>query len=277
MLHEILPHRFDNAYDLERTPAGHERMLVFLDNKVALIKTENEQYAIPSISDFELGQIKPYYLFSIDGVGYYTVMETPNSVDIKVSYEPFSIYREVENVIGFAITTAWHIYNWKKDNIYCGRCGEKMSDSTTERARVCPKCGNILYPRISPAVAVAILDGDRILLARNATGNFRKFALIAGYVEIGESFEETVRREVKEEVGLELDKIRYYKSSPWGSSGAEMIGFFATLKGSDKVTIQESELAEARWFTRDEIDKNLDEISLSYEMIARFRDGKEVL
>ena len=151
-----------------------------------------------------------------------------------------------------------------------------MVKSENERAGVVVKCGQIIYPTISPAVTVAITNEDKILLAKNAHGNFKKFALVAGFVEVGESFEETVKREVMEEVGLKVKNIRYYKSQPWAFSDTEMIGFFVELDGDDTVTIQESEIAEARWFSREELADGLSQVSLSYEMIEEFRCNRHL-
>ena len=148
-----------------------------------------------------------------------------------------------------------------------------MSKSSTERALICDSCSETIYVNISPAVAVAITNGDKILMARSVYGTFRRFALIAGYMEIGESFEDTIKREVMEEVGLKVKNLRFYKSQPWSVSDSLMIGFYADLEGDDTITCQESEIAEARWFNREEIDPDLSQISLSYEMIEQFRLG----
>ena len=139
---------------------------------------------------------------------------------------------------------------------------------------VCPACGNTEYPKICPAVIVAVTDGERILLARNAHGTYKRLALIAGFVEFGETFEDTVRREVMEEVGLRVKNIRYYKSQPWAFTDTEMIGFTAQLDGQGALTVQESELSEAGWYRRDEIPAADTTISIGQEMIERFRLGE---
>ena len=116
---------------------------------------------------------------------------------------------------------------------------------------VCPECKNIEYPKISPAVIVAVTNGNRLLLSRYARGGYRNYALIAGFAEVGETLEDTVRREVMEEVGLKVKNIRYYKSQPWSFSDSLLVGFFAELDGDDTITLEEEELAEAVWFERD--------------------------
>ena len=110
-------------------------------------------------------------------------------------------------------------------------------------------------------------------LDRYARGTYRRYALIAGYVEVGETFEECVRREVMEEVGLKVKNIRYYKSQPWSFSDSVMIGFTADLDGDDTIRLEEDELAEAGWFSRDEIVEYPPYISVGHEMMKAFKDG----
>ncbi len=110
-------------------------------------------------------------------------------------------------------------------------------------------------------------------MSRYARGTYRRYALIAGYVEVGETFEECVRREVMEEVGLKVKNIRYYKSQPWSFSDSVMIGFTAELDGDDTIRLEEDELAEAGWFTRDGIVEYPPYISVGHEMMKAFKDG----
>jgi len=150
-----------------------------------------------------------------------------------------------------------------------------MEDSAEERARCCPNCGQTVYPKISPAVIVAVTDGDRLLLTRYANRPFKSYALVAGFNEVGESIEDTVRREVMEETGLHVGNLRFYRSQPWVFTDSLLMGFFADLQGDDRIRLQESELAEAGWFCRSELPTDHSEISLTGEMIERFRMGQE--
>ena len=142
----------------------------------------------------------------------------------------------------------------------------------------CPACGNLVYPTISPAVIVAVTHGDRLLLTKyspkNRPGSTRNYALIAGFAEIGEPLEDTVRREVMEEVGLPVKNLRFYKSQPWSFSGCLLSGFYCDLDSEDEtVTLQEDELGEGIWFDRAELPEGVSPISLTWEMIDRFRRG----
>ena len=177
----------------------------------------------------------------------------------------------------FAAITAVQLWRWRQSRQFCGRCGAKTEDSKIERALVCPVCGQTEYPKISPAVIVAITNGDKLLMSRYRVNHstYRGYALIAGFVEIGETFEETVRREVMEEVGLKVKNIRYFKSQPWAFTDTEMIGFFAELDGDDKIRLQEDELSEAGWYTREEIPDDARLISVGTEMKMYFKYGPD--
>ena len=172
----------------------------------------------------------------------------------------------------FAAITAYHIYGWYRDNHFCGRCGCPTVHDSKERMVRCTSCGNMIFPKICPAVIVAVTDNDRILLTKYTGRMYRNYALIAGFNEAGETLEQTVEREVMEEVGLKVKNIRYYKSQPWGLSGSLLSGFFCELDGDDKITLQEDELSLGTWVKADELDLEDDGISLTREMIIKFRD-----
>ena len=134
----------------------------------------------------------------------------------------------------------------------------------------------MIFPRIAPAAIIALTHGDKLLLSRYANRPVRRHSLLAGFIEIGETAEEAVAREVMEEVGLRVKNIRYYKSQPWGIAGNLSVGYFCDLEGEDEtVTLDEAELAMAEWFSREEIPDEDEGISLTGEMIRVFREGRE--
>ena len=137
----------------------------------------------------------------------------------------------------------------------------------------CPACGQREYPKLNPAVIVAVTEGDKLLLTKYAGRAYTKYALIAGYTEIGETVEETVQREVMEEVGLKVKNIRYYKSQPWSFTDTLLMGFFVEVDGDDTIRLDENELQVAKWCSREEIPEN-DGISLTREMMEVFKNGK---
>ena len=171
------------------------------------------------------------------------------------------------------LITAHHLSVWYARHRFCGACGGETHVAETERALVCGQCGLIVYPTILPAVIVAVTDGGRLLLARNARGVWKHYSLLAGFVEVGETAEQAVRREVLEEAGLRLKNIRYIASQPWGISQSLMLGFTAELDGPPTLTLQESEIAEARWFRPEEVPRNDSTVSIAFDLMERFRTG----
>ena len=136
---------------------------------------------------------------------------------------------------------------------------------------------NIVYPKISPAVIVGIInDKGQILVTKYAHGHYQSYALVAGFCEIGETIEETVKREVKEETGLDITDIQYYKSQPWSFSSTLLLGFWCKAQGDTPIQMDENELRVARWADRDEAINSLDDASLTTEMIQYYKQGKVV-
>ena len=125
------------------------------------------------------------------------------------------------------------------------------------------------------AVIIALVHGNRILLSKYAGREYKNFALLAGFVEYGETLEDTVRREVMEEVGLKVGKMVYYKSQPWSFSDSLLLGFSCRVCGSDNITLQEDELSFAGWFKKEDVPENNSNVSLTNEMIQRFRRGEK--
>ena len=137
-----------------------------------------------------------------------------------------------------------------------------MEESKSERALVCPSCENTVYPRINPAVIVAVRDGERLLVTQYAGRPYKNYALIAGFAETGETIEETVLREVKEETGITVKNPEFYKSQPWGFSDSLLFGFFCDLDGTDELTVDKTELETALWVQREDLPDDEETVSL---------------
>jgi NAD+ diphosphatase len=142
---------------------------------------------------------------------------------------------------------AQQLLDWERDHRYCGRCGTQMDVDLQERAMRCEPCGTINYPRIAPCVIVLVTRGEELLLARNANFPQPMYSTLAGFIEAGESVEETLIREVREEVGVEVDNLRYFRSQSWPFPNQLMLGFFADHAGGD-IVVDGVEIADARWF-----------------------------
>jgi len=147
---------------------------------------------------------------------------------------------------------AAQIVEWDRNHRFCGRCGTPTVDAPGERARACPECGLLAYPRLAPAVIMLVeRDDGRALLARNANFPAGMFSCLAGFVEPGETLEHAVRREVMEEVGLAVGDVEFRGSQPWPFPHQVMIGFGARYVSGD-IAIDGTEIVEAQWFTRDD-------------------------
>lgn len=214
------------------------------------------------------------YLFTIDDDEFFLVNELA-SVPTGFYMEKIAVLvNRDDHYPQFAAVTGRQLYDWYRDRKYCGRCGRPLKKDTKEHMLYC-ECGQIEYPKISPAVIVAVTNGSKILLSRYSGRNYTRFGLTAGFCEIGESVENTVCREVMEEVGLHVKNIRFYKSQPWSFSNSVLIGFFCEVDGSDSITIDTNELAEAVWVERKDIPtEERGGNSLTEEMINFFRDNK---
>ena len=154
--------------------------------------------------------------------------------------------------ISSSAARALGIINWHHVTRFCSRCGASLVDSTTEIARICPGCKAIVYPRLSPAVIVAVEKDGKILLARHSERNQDMYSCLAGFLEHGETLEECVAREVYEEAHLEIQNIRYVGSQSWPFPDQFMIAFRADWKAGE-ISVDPSELLEAHWFDKDHL------------------------
>jgi NAD+ diphosphatase len=164
---------------------------------------------------------------------------------------------------------AFQILNWDRTHRYCGRCGSATEPAATERARVCPDCDLQAFPRLSPAIIVLIHRGDQFLLARSPRFPKGMYSIIAGFVEPGESLEDAVAREVREEVGVEVDDIRYFGSQSWPFPHSLMLGFTARHAGGE-IRIDKEEIEDAGWYTVHDHPKLPDGASISRRIIDSF-------
>ncbi len=261
MIHETNEF-FDNSY-AEIIPNSDDYVICVENGKV-LVSYVGEKIIFPTIKDVEKVSV---YLFSLGAKRFFLGSCKKFGA---FGYVDFSTLRDsADKDSAFAAVTGVQLHSWYEKHTFCGKCSAVMRHSKVERALVC-SCGNVVYPQISPAVIVAVTHNGRICLTKYNRG-YAKWALVAGYNEVGETVEQTVHREVFEEVGLRVKNLRYYKSQPWGFSSSMLLGFFCEVDGNSVLKVDGDELKEAKWFLPDEIDFDNDGVSLTREMIAEFK------
>ena len=276
MIQDIEPYHLDNQY--RPVPPDGDSYAMYYEEHAVLARRTESGIEFPRFRELERLNDDVYgdavYLFSVNEERYYLVREINREPLSEFTMENTEIFRRVlPQHHAFAGITGYQLYNWYTNRRYCGRCGSLMEPSDKERMMHCDACGNMEYPKICPAVIVGVTDGDRLLMSKYAGRTYKNYALIAGFTEIGETVEQTVAREVMEEVGLKVKKIRYYKSQPWAFTDTLLMGFYCELDGSDAIRLDENELAVAEWFTREEIPEPVSQESLTNEMILRFKNG----
>ena len=293
MIQDIAPHKWDITYK-NIQPDPDSRVLFFSAGQLLVL--EDMQPAgeadtvitidFPRYSDISADVEKSnsntqyQYLFELDGCSFFRVALAHSSKEhiLEVTGGKFIGRNYLRGVqpkeLVLAAITGFHLDGWYEKNHFCGRCANSLIPDAKERMLRCPVCGNMVYPRINPAVIVAVTNKDKLLLTKYNGRAYKKYALVAGFNEIGESFEETVRREVMEETGLRVKNIRYYKSQPWGFTDNILAGYFCEVDGNDNIKVDTEELSVAKWVPREQIPTSLEELSLTNEMISVFRLDK---
>ena len=279
MIQDLGKRKMHNQYE-NRKPKSGDRVFCFEDNKILVSRKADGSLIVPTAEAFSESTVQ--YLFRIDEEGCFLLREGVKK-EITELQKTGYFWESVRNLrdlsckeLAFGAATAHHLYQWYRDSRYCGRCGHATVHDQRERMLRCPVCGNAIYPKIAPAVIVGVISGDRILVTKYNGRVYKKYALIAGFTEIGETAEETVAREVMEEVGLRVKDITYYKSQPWGTDCNLLLGFFCRLDGDDTITMDREELSVAEWISREELKVRDDGISLTREMMRVFQEGEIV-
>lgn len=271
MIQDIAPAVFDGRYGEKNvTPASG--VFCFRKGDVLLCFDQT----IPKQEQLSGWASDYIYLFAIDGKDYFLCTPGESAPPTDLVWRNRRELRRLtpmdQTLAGF---TAWHLAHWYRDNRFCGRCGSVMRRERRERKLICPDCGCRVYPRINPSVIISVYDGNRLLMARYANRPINWYVLLAGFIEVGETAEQCVAREVWEEVGLRVKSIRYYGSQPWGLTGGLSLAYTAELDGADTLRVDREELAEARWFDRTEVPVNKrDQASITQDMVRAFAEGR---
>jgi len=247
---------------------------VFSNNKI-LLKEQGNSIGIPlakRVEDLSVLPVRRQFLGTLHGCPCYSAeVEQDSGIPEGTFFQDlFTIYGLLTEELYLLAGRASQIVKWDQEHQYCSRCGAPTEEMDNERAKRCPVCGLLSYPRLSPAVITAVLKDDKILLAHSR--NFPKdlYSIIAGFVEPGENLEECVKREIKEEVGIEVKNIKYLTSQPWPFPNSLMIGFTAEYD-SGEIKVDNVEITDAGWFSLHDLPQLPPEMSIARKIIDAWR------
>lgn len=260
--------------DEEKTASTAASHWFIFQGSSLLVAKDDEAIQVPltqDIGSFGITTQRAHYLGSADGnpckaVEVSSGITAPNGW----SFEAIrSLFGRIGDGFFSVAARALEVLEWDRTHRFCGTCGAATTLKHGERARECPACGQLSYPRISPAVIMAVVRDERILLARARRFPPGLYSVLAGFVEPGETLEECVAREVREETGVEVKNISYFGSQPWPFPHSLMIAFTAEYAGGE-IQIDESELVEAGWYAADALPDIPDPITVARRLIDWF-------
>jgi NAD+ diphosphatase len=266
------------AFELRALPLPQEKEPGFwfiFHKDTLLVEKKNDKVSIPFFDDISRLNVPLYnilYLGRLDLHPCFAVeYPNPDSCSENLSFTGLrQLFNVLEEDLFWLAARAYHLISWDKNSSFCGRCGEKTLPHETEHAKACPRCGMMTYPKISPAIIVAITKDDKILLAESNRFTSKFHSVLAGFVEPGENLEECVVREVMEEVGIRVKNIAYFGSQPWPFPDSLMLGFTAEYAGGE-IHIDPTELSSADWFAADSLPEIPGPISIARRLIDNFK------
>ena len=264
--------RRDDAWQGERLGDPRTRVLPMFGLKVlADLESEPRLAWLPPGDIPDVETFQPLFLGLHDNRAHFAVEAEGQDRGHLDYVEVRSIGRDIARIDAGMAAYARALVHWRAKHLHCGACGRMTRPTEGGHARHCDGCGLDSFPRTDPAVIVLVSDGDRCVLGRSARIPAGIYSTLAGFMEPGESMEQTVAREVFEEVGIEVDTVRYRSSQPWPFPQSLMLGFQATAR-YQPLKLQEDEIEDARWFTREELlDPGKRPVQLpNTDSIARF-------
>jgi len=269
---------FEPGFDGQEKEDATIYWLLFKKNKFLVLENEGK-FALPDIDLYklEIKTVRRQYIGQVDGRSCYAAELSPDTM-IPEGMSFCDLRRLLDQIpadLFSLVGRANQIMHWDRNHQYCSRCGTQTENKKDERAKLCPSCGFVNYPRISPAIIVAITRGQEILLARGSRFQTAFYSVLAGFVEPGETFEECVQREVEEEVGLKVKNIKYFSSQPWPFPDSLMVGFTAEYDSGD-LNIDQREILDAGWYTADQLPLIPSTGSIARQLIDWFIQTKGI-
>jgi NAD+ diphosphatase len=266
---------FEPAFKFPAAVSAEALWFVYHQDRL-LLKRHDRRRHIPHTGDIQRGTLQPthtQYLGELNGRECYAA-DLP---DIQPDLDGFELvglretFGHLDEELIWIAGRANQLVDWNRNHQFCGQCGQPTQDRPEERAKICPSCGLTNYPRLSPAVIVAVIRNDKLLLASNKRFKSAFFSVLAGFVEPGETLEECVAREIKEEVGIGVKNIRYFGSQPWPFPNSLMVGFLADYD-SGSIKVNRSEIVDAGWFRADNLPSIPPRITIARHLIDWFID-----
>lgn len=269
---------FSNNLSIPEQKIDSAYWFIFNKQKL-LILTENNLKFIPyleSLEKFSFNIIAKQYLGTLDNKHCFAVEVEDEIINMEnySFYDLRMLFSILDQEVFQIAKKAMHLLSWDIENKFCSKCSGKLEFSSNEISKICKNCQATYYPKISPAIIVAVIKDNKILLARAKHFSTGRFSVLAGYVEPGETLEQCVKREVKEEVNIDVKNIKYFSNQDWSFSNALMIGFTAEYAGGE-IKVDDKEIAEADWFSVNNLPEFPGKISISYQLIEWFRKNNK--
>jgi NAD+ diphosphatase len=266
-------HSFSPGNQEAGQPAGASHWFILQGGNL-LVSHEEGPIRIPFLEDpatLGITAGRSHFLGLADGMPCRTVeVSSDVAAPAAWSFESLrSLFGRISQGFFRVAARALEVLEWDRTHRYCGTCGAATTLKDGERARECPSCGHVSYPRISPAVIVAVVRDDTLLMARARRFPPGFYSVLAGYVEPGETLEECVAREVREETGIQVKNLRYFASQPWPFPHSLMVAFTGEYAGGE-IHIDESELVDAGWYAADALPSIPDPITVARRLIDWF-------
>ena len=262
MIEKSLYENYEIDFDEKTAPDSDDYLFVFNENRELYL---DEAKNLPkSLKNFNVNFC--LYIGNYKGRKAFAV-----NVESDDTFNPLYDVYQINPDMYHIATKAVLVNDWYISHEYCGRCGTPNQLDEKDMMLKCPSCGQNHYPRIAPAIIVAIRKDDKLLMAQHNRHEKIRYALIAGFVEPGESIEEAVHREVLEEVGIKIKNLKYMKSQSWPFPNSLMLGFTAEYD-SGEIKVDGDEIVRAKWFKKDEIIRYESDISISDWLVQNFID-----
>lgn len=234
---------------------------IFNNNQELLIKMKDENILIPSEDNINNLNISLYNLELLNSKDNREFL-FGEIHDVSAISSPYQFFK-LQSLLGWLdevtfnlAAKAFHLINWNNTYKYCSKCSTLLKDKEDERAKICPSCGFLNFPKISPAIITAVIKDKKLLLAKHAVFPKERYSVIAGFVETGETFEDCISREVFEETGIRIKNIKYFGSQPWPFPDSLMIAFTCEYE-SGEIKVDGNEIIDASWYSVDELPDNI--------------------